>query len=390
MSDEEKASSPSKPSDLEQEKPKPKRRAPASRKKPVATKAKKVEEVATATKAGSPVVKKGKTSANPEVQEKPNNLEPRKKVNEPATESKVPEKAEVERKDKEGKSEVRSKPSPGPQRQPDRRVQDHSNKRFDDQARNVRDIASLKGKRPIVALTAYDAVMGKLVNDAGVDFILVGDSVGTTLLGHRTTIPVDITDMVRHTAAVRRAQPRCLLVADLPFGEASFSFDRLLESARRLMQEGGADAVKIEGGRDVADDIEKLVSTGVPVLGHIGLLPQTVKAIGGYRKFGGDRQEAEDLYTDAIALEEAGCFAMVGEMIEEAVARELTKQILPPLIGIGSGAGCDGQILVSTDILGYNTRKAPSFVKTYANLNQVISKALSQYVSEVKSRKFPT
>jgi 3-methyl-2-oxobutanoate hydroxymethyltransferase len=389
MSDEEKESSPSKPSDLEHVAPRPKRRAPASRKKPVPKKVKKVDEVATATKAGTPVAKKGKTSTKPEVQEKPNNLEPPKKVNEPATEPKSSQKPEIKPTGEGGMSEVRPNSPPRPQRQPERRSQEHKNKHFDDQARNVRDIANLKGKRPIVALTAYDAVMGKLVNDAGVDFILVGDSVGTTLLGHRTTIPVDITDMVRHTAAVRRAQPRCLLVADLPFGEASFSFDRLLDSARRLMQEGGADAVKIEGGRDVADDIEKLVSTGIPVLGHIGLLPQTVKAIGGYRKFGGDRQEAEDLYTDAIALEEAGCFAVVGEMIEEAVARELTKQILPPLIGIGSGAGCDGQILVSTDILGYNTRKAPSFVKTYANLNQVISKALSQYVTEVKSRKFP-
>jgi 3-methyl-2-oxobutanoate hydroxymethyltransferase len=389
MSDEEKESSPSKPSDLEHVAPRPKRRAPASRKKPVPKKVKKVDEVATSTKAGTPVAKKGKTSTKPEVQEKPNNLEPPKKVNEPATEPKSSQKPEIKPTGEGGMSEVRPNSPPRPQRQPERRSQEHKNKHFDDQARNVRDIANLKGKRPIVALTAYDAVMGKLVNDAGVDFILVGDSVGTTLLGHRTTIPVDITDMVRHTAAVRRAQPRCLLVADLPFGEASFSFDRLLDSARRLMQEGGADAVKIEGGRDVADDIEKLVSTGIPVLGHIGLLPQTVKAIGGYRKFGGDRQEAEDLYTDAIALEEAGCFAVVGEMIEEAVARELTKQILPPLIGIGSGAGCDGQILVSTDILGYNTRKAPSFVKTYANLNQVISKALSQYVTEVKSRKFP-
>lgn len=262
-------------------------------------------------------------------------------------------------------------------------------KSVDDQVRNVRDLAALKGKRPIVALTAYDAVMGRLVYEAGVDFILVGDSVGTTLLGHKTTIPVDMTDMVRHTAAVRRSKPNCLLVADLPFGEASFSFDRLLESARRLMQEGGADAVKIEGGRDVADDIEKLVTTGIPVLGHIGLLPQTVKAIGGYRKFGGDRQEAEDLFTDAIALEEAGCFAVIAEMMEENVAKELSKQILPPLIGIGSGAGCDGQILVTTDLLGYNLGKAPAFVKTYANLNQIISKALSQYVREVREGKFP-
>ena len=270
-----------------------------------------------------------------------------------------------------------------PQRAPRTKKPNH------DQARSVRDLAKLKRVRPIVALTAYDSVMSRLVCDAGVDFILVGDSVGTTLLGHKTTIPVDMTDMLRHTAAVRRAEPNCLLVADLPFGEASFSFDHLLDSARRLMQQGGADAIKIEGGRDVADDIEKLVATGIPVLGHIGLLPQTVKAIGGYRKFGADRQEADDLYTDAIALEEAGCFAVVGEMIEESLASELAKQILPPLIGIGSGAGCDGQILVSTDVLGYHVNKPPSFVKTYANLNQVISKALSQYVTEVKSRKFP-
>ncbi|MEK9772552.1 MAG: 3-methyl-2-oxobutanoate hydroxymethyltransferase [Opitutae bacterium] len=280
-------------------------------------------------------------------------------------------------------------PSPSRTAQKARRLSQKI-KPFDDQARNVKDISTLKGKRPIVALTAYDCVMGRLVCDAGVDFILVGDSVGTTLLGHKTTIPVDMTDMVRHTAAVRRSQPNCLLVADLPFGEASFSFDRLLESARRLMQEGGADAVKIEGGRDVADDVEKLVATGVPVLGHIGLLPQTVKAIGGYRKFGEERQEAEDLYTDAIALEEAGCFAVIAEMMEENVAREISRQILPPLVGIGSGAGCDGQILVSADLLGYNLGKTPPFVKTYANLNQVISQALAQYVNEVRAGKFPS
>jgi 3-methyl-2-oxobutanoate hydroxymethyltransferase len=379
MSDEEKQSSPSKPSDSGEEKPKPKRRAPVRRKKSTSPNAKKVEE-ATAEKADPEVA-----SA---VDQKPEKSEPEQKTEESNPKPQPQPKSST--KPTESKTEDRPKPDARTQRQTNRKPQEHTTKYYEDQARNVRDIANLKGKRPIVALTAYDAVMGRLVNDAGVDFILVGDSVGTTLLGHRTTIPVDMTDMVRHTAAVRRAQPKCLLVADLPFGEASFSFDRLLESARRLMQEGGADAVKIEGGRDVADDIEKLVATGVPVLGHIGLLPQTVKAIGGYRKFGIDRQEAEDLYTDAIALEEAGCFAVVGEMIEEAVARELTKQILPPLIGIGSGAGCDGQILVSTDILGYNTRKAPSFVKTYANLNQVISRALSQYVDEVRGGKFPS
>ena len=254
---------------------------------------------------------------------------------------------------------------------------------------SVSYILQLKGKRPIVGLTAYDAIMGRAVAESGVDFLLVGDSVGTTLLGYDTTIPVTMDDMVRHTAAVRRSKPGCLLVADLPFGEASLSFDRLLESSRRLMQEGGADAVKLEGGKDVADDIEKLVTTGIPVLGHIGLLPQTVKAIGGYRKYGASKKESEDLYTDAIALEEAGCFAIVAEMIDSKVSSELARQILPPLIGIGSGENCDGQILVTTDLLGWSSGPVPSFVKTYANLNQVVSRALSEFVREVRNRKFP-
>jgi len=251
----------------------------------------------------------------------------------------------------------------------------------------VRHLADLKGKRPIVGLTAYDAIMGGLVSDAGVDFILVGDSVGTTLLGHETTIPVTMEDMVRHTAAVRRSSPQCLLVADLPFAEASMSFDRFLDSARRLMQEGGADAIKVEGGRDLADDVEKLVATGIPVLGHIGLLPQTVKAIGGYRKFGADREEAERLYTDAISLEEAGCFAIIAEMVEEEVTTELAGQLIPPLIGIGSGQGCDGQILVTPDLLGMTPGPVPSFVRPYANLSEEISSALGRYVRDVRERK---
>ena len=249
------------------------------------------------------------------------------------------------------------------------------------------DLLKLKGKRKIVGLTAYDALFGKLVSDSDVDFILVGDSVGTTLLGYDTTIPVTINDMIHHTAAVRRSNPKCLLVADLPFGEASLSFDRLLESARALLQKGGADAVKIEGGRDVADDIEKLVLTGIPVMGHIGLLPQTVKSIGGYRKFGKEKEEAESLYKDAISLEEAGCFAVIAEMMESAVASELAKQILPPLIGIGSGGACDGQILVTPDLLGLSNFEIPSFVKPRMNLNQEISNVLSEYVSDIKNFK---
>ena len=248
-------------------------------------------------------------------------------------------------------------------------------------------VRNLKGKRPIVGLTAYDTIMASAVSQANVDFILVGDSLGTTVLGFDTTIPVTIDDMIRHTAAVRRANPHCLLVADLPFGEASLSFDRLLDSCRRLMQQGGADAVKIEGGRDVADDIEKLVATGIPVMGHIGLLPQTVKAIGGYRKFGETKEEAESIYTDAITLEEAGCFAIIAEMLDQQVATELSRQILPPLIGIGCGDGCDGQILVTTDVLGWSHGQVPKFVKPYLNMNKLVSDALDKYVGDVRLKK---
>lgn len=246
-------------------------------------------------------------------------------------------------------------------------------------------LSGLKGKRSIVGLTAYDAIMSKLISKAGVDFILVGDSVGTTLLGYETTIPVTINDMVHHTAAVRRGNPGCLVIADLPFGEASLSFDRLLDSARRLMQ-NGADAVKIEGGKDIADDIEKLVATGIPVMGHIGLLPQTVKAIGGYRKFGTDREEADNLYTDAISLEEAGCFAVIAEMMDERIATQLAGHILPPLIGIGSGDQCDGQILVTHDLLGLTPSPLPSFVKPCATLGLDGLNALSGYVQKIRSR----
>jgi len=258
-----------------------------------------------------------------------------------------------------------------------------------DRKATVTFIRELKGKRPIVALTAYDAPMAKLVSDAGVDFLLVGDSVGTTMLGFDTTVPVTLDAMVHHTAAVRRGNPECLLVADLPFGEASLSFDRLLNACRRLMQEGDADAVKLEGGRDVADDVERLIATGIPVLGHIGLLPQTVKAIGGYRKFATEREEAEELFANAVALEEAGCFAIVAEMVQERVTAELARHLEVPLIGIGSGGGCDGQILVTTDLLGMTPGTVPSFVKPYAHLARDASVALAKFTVDVRAGHYP-
>jgi len=179
------------------------------------------------------------------------------------------------------------------------------------------------------------------------------------------------------------------LVADLPFAEASFSFDHLLVACRRLIQEGGADAVKLEGGRTVADKIERLVRAGIPVMGHVGLLPQTVKAISGYRKFGKEREEAEDILNDAVALEEAGCFAIVAEMVEERLAGELSKSLEVPIIGIGSGGGCDGQILVSSDLLGLTQGQVPSFVKPQADLADAMTQAFRGYVQDVRSGRYP-
>jgi len=250
-------------------------------------------------------------------------------------------------------------------------------------------LQELKGKRPITALTAYDAPTAKLACASGVDFLLVGDSVGTTLLGFDTTIPVTLDMMVHHASAARRGGPHCLLVVDLPFAEASFSFDHLLTSCRRLMQEGGADAIKLEGGRQIGENVERLIQSGIPVMGHVGLLPQSVKAIGGYRKFGKEREEAEDILTDAVALEEAGCFAIVAEMVEERLAGELAKSLEVPIIGIGSGGGCDGQILVSTDLLGLTLGQTPSFVKRKADLAGEMTKVFRGYVDDVRSGRYP-
>lgn len=250
-------------------------------------------------------------------------------------------------------------------------------------------LQELKSKRLITALTAYDAPTAKLACAAGVDFLLVGDSVGTAALGFDTTVPVTLDMMIHHAGAARRGGPQCLLVVDLPFAEASFPFDHLLTACRRLMQEAGADAVKLEGGRLVAENIQRLVQAGIPVMGHVGLLPQTVKAISGYRKFGKEREEAEDILTDAVALEEAGCFAIVAEMVEERLAGELAKTLEVPIIGIGSGGGCDGQILVSSDLLGLTQGQVPSFVKPQADLAGEMTQAFRSYVDDVRAGRYP-
>lgn len=231
--------------------------------------------------------------------------------------------------------------------------------------------------------------MARLAGRAGVDLILVGDSVGTTQLGFDSTVPVTLDMMVHHSAAVARARPEALVVADLPFAEAWLGRETLLRSCRRLIQEGGAEAVKIEGGADLAPDIAVLVAAGIPVLGHIGLLPQRVHELGGYRRYGRTEAGRQRLLADATALEEAGCFALIGEMIEPTAAEALTAALKVPFIGIGCGPGCDGQILVLNDLLGL-TPSPPSFVRTYADLGTAVEQALRAYGEDVRERRFPS
>ena len=252
----------------------------------------------------------------------------------------------------------------------------------------VKTIQQLKGKRPIVAITAYDAAIARLV-DPYVDWILVGDSVGNNQLGFSDTVPVTLDMMVHHTAAVSRADPKSLVVADVPFGLAYRSLDVLLDGCCRLVQEGGARAVKIEVGSDaVIDKIRVLVEAGIPVVGHIGLLPQTVQVLGGYRSFGKHEQGRMRLLDWARKLEQVGCFMVLGEMVAPGAALAITEALEVPFIGIGSGSGCDGQILVINDVLGLNER-VPGFVKRYGDLAGEIRKAVNSYAEDVRSGRFP-
>ncbi len=250
-------------------------------------------------------------------------------------------------------------------------------------------IRALKGKRPLVSLTAYDFTTARLASQAGVDLILVGDSLGTTVLGYETTVPVTLEMMLHHTAAVTRARPEGLVVTDIPFPEAHRDPGELLDACSRCLQEAGAQAVKIEGGVGVAERISRLIAAGIPVLGHVGLLPQRIHELGGYRKFGKTAEERETLLADALAVEQAGAFAIVAEMVDADCARDLRDALKVPLIGIGAGPHCDGQVLVSHDLLGLTAGKTPSFVKRYADIGQAIGDAFKQYADDVRNRKFP-
>ncbi|MDH6671905.1 3-methyl-2-oxobutanoate hydroxymethyltransferase [Paenibacillus sp. LBL] len=259
------------------------------------------------------------------------------------------------------------------------------------QALNIVKMKNMKKKGvPITMLTAYDYPSAKLAEEADIDMILVGDSLGNVVLGYNSTIPVTLDDMVYHTRAVARGAEETFIVADMPFMTYHGGIDESLRGVRRLMQEGHAHAVKMEGGEEIADTVKRIVQSGVPVLGHIGLTPQSVNQIGGYRIQGKDARDAERLMNDAKALEAAGAFAVVLELVTEETAAEISKVLSIPTIGIGAGRYCDGQVLVYHDILKYaSPYRDKRFVKTYADVGTIIRDGISQYVREVKDRSFP-
>lgn len=256
----------------------------------------------------------------------------------------------------------------------------------------IPDIQARKTRgEKITMLTAYNAWMARLLAEAeGIDMLLVGDSLGMVELGYDTTVPVTIEDMVRHTQAVRRGAPVALVVGDMPFLSYHLDMATTLRNAGRLIQEGGATAVKLEGGANLAPTVERLVTAGIPVMGHLGLTPQSVHVLGGFRRQARRPEEQERLLADARALENAGAFAIVLECVPDVVGREASKALRIPTIGIGSGPDCDGQILVTHDILALTGPLVPAFAKHYAELGGAIKEAVTTFSQEVRSGQFPS
>ncbi|MFB3904830.1 MAG: 3-methyl-2-oxobutanoate hydroxymethyltransferase [Acidobacteriota bacterium] len=252
------------------------------------------------------------------------------------------------------------------------------------------DLRGMKAAgQKIAVLTAYDAITARLFDSAGIDVLLVGDSLGMVVLGYETTLPVTMADMLHHTRAVARGASRALVVADMPFLSYQISVEEALRNAGRFIQEAGAAAVKIEGGRPVLDVVRRLVGIGIPVMGHLGLTPQSVHQLGGFRMQARNEEAARALLEDARVLEEAGVFSIVLESIPDRVAAEVTSALRVPTIGIGAGPFCDGQVLVGPDVLGLYDGNVPSFVKQYANLRETIVSAAREYAREVREGQFP-
>jgi 3-methyl-2-oxobutanoate hydroxymethyltransferase len=245
-----------------------------------------------------------------------------------------------------------------------------------------------KGKK-IVMLTAYDAPTAAILSECGVEMILVGDSVGNSLLGYESTIPVTLDDVIHHCAAVARARADSLIIGDMPFMSYKVSEEQALENCARMLQEGGAEAVKIEGAGRVTDIVRSVVDSGIPVMGHIGLTPQSIFQVGGYRVQGRTAEMAEFLVEQAKGLEEAGAFSLVIELVPSETAKLITEAVGIPTIGIGAGPYCDGQVLVLWDMLGLFEDFKPKFVKKYTNIRDVIRNAVKEYSDEVRNGAFP-
>ena len=241
----------------------------------------------------------------------------------------------------------------------------------------------------IAMITAYDFSFAKLFDAAGIDIILVGDSASNVMAGHETTLPITLDQMIYHAQSVVRGIEKCLVVVDMPFGSYQGNSKEAITSAIRIMKETGGHSIKLEGGEEVVESVKRIVSTGVPVMGHLGLTPQSIYKFGTYTVRAKEEEEASKLKKDALLLQEAGCFAIVLEKIPAALAKEVSESLSIPTIGIGAGGFCDGQVLVMHDMLGINTTFKPRFLRQYLNLNEQITSAVQHYISDVRSKDFP-
>src|SRR5687767_2303086 len=242
----------------------------------------------------------------------------------------------------------------------------------------------------ISMLTAYDFSFARIIDSAGIDIILVGDSASNVMAGHETTLPITIDHMIYHASSVIRGINRCLVVVDLPFGSYQSNSDIALASAIRIMKETGAHSIKMEGGEEVIDSVKRIVSAGIPVMGHLGLTPQSIYKFGTYTVRATEEEEANKLKKDALLLEQLGCFALVLEKIPAKLATEVAKSVQIPVIGIGAGGGVDGQVLVTHDMLGINYEFKPRFLRQYLNLHEEMDKAVKAYINDVKKGSFPS
>ena len=253
---------------------------------------------------------------------------------------------------------------------------------------NVLQEMKVKGER-ISMLTAYDFTMAKIVDDAGIDIILVGDSASNVMAGHETTLPITLDQMIYHASSVVRAVKRALIVVDLPFGSYQGNSKEALNSAIKIMKESGAHAVKLEGGREVKESVERILTAGIPVMGHLGLTPQSIYKFGTYNVRAKEEIEAQRLIEDGYLLEQTGCFALVLEKIPAKLAEQVATELTIPVIGIGAGGGVDGQVLVFHDMVGLTHEFNPRFLRRYLNLYDDITGAVGEYIKDVKSRDFP-